>query len=167
MIIWLIFFLFLQTKPCFFHLFAWSQLDFSALPVLISAVSLRRLTTYVLLDFKVAKWAVSSLTHWSNPYQVNMFISKFMIQICIIFKMYRKGKDIIKKRHKIFLIFLIYLVTNLSSPFVFVFSAFGEKFPTAEFRMISAETPCWEIERKFWMRSFTCRSTCLYAWWSM
>jgi hypothetical protein len=63
--------------------------------------------------------------------------------------MYRKGKDIIKKRHKIFLIFLIYLVTNLSSPFVFVFSAFGEKFPTAEFRMISAETPCWEIERKF------------------
>jgi hypothetical protein len=32
--------------------------------------------------------------------------------------------------------------------FVFVPSVFGEKFPTAEFRMISAETSCWEIERK-------------------
>jgi hypothetical protein len=34
-----------------------SQLDLSAVPVSISAGSLR---TYVLLDFKVAKWAVSS-----------------------------------------------------------------------------------------------------------
>ncbi len=38
--IWLIFFLFLQTKPSFFRMFAWSQLDFSAIPVLTSAVSL-------------------------------------------------------------------------------------------------------------------------------
>ncbi len=30
MIIWLIFFLFLQTKPSFSPLFAWFQLDFSA-----------------------------------------------------------------------------------------------------------------------------------------
>jgi hypothetical protein len=32
-IIWLIFFLFLQTKPSFCRLFAWSHLDFSAIPV--------------------------------------------------------------------------------------------------------------------------------------
>ena len=48
--------------------------------------------------------------------------------------MYRKGKDIRKKRHL--------------AAFVFVPSVFGEKFPTAEFGMISAETFCWEIERK-------------------
>jgi hypothetical protein len=41
-------------------------------------------------------------------------------------KMYRKGKDIRKNRHL--------------AAFVFVLSVFGEKFPTAEFRMISAET---------------------------
>jgi hypothetical protein len=46
-------------------------LNFSAIPVSISAVSLRRLSTYILLDFKVAKWAVSYLTHSSNPFQVN------------------------------------------------------------------------------------------------
>jgi hypothetical protein len=48
--------------------------------------------------------------------------------------MNRKGRDIRKK-------------INLAA-FVFVPSVFGEKFPTAEFRMISAETSCWEIERK-------------------
>jgi hypothetical protein len=75
----------------------------------ISAVSLRRLTTYILLDLKVAKWAVSSLTNCSNPFQVNMFISRFKIQIlyCIIF--------------------------------VFAPSVFGDKFSTAEFLMVSAE----------------------------
>ncbi len=31
--------------------------------------------------------------------------------------------------------------------FVFVSYVFGEKFPWAEFLMISAETPCWEMER--------------------
>jgi hypothetical protein len=36
--------------------------------------------------------------------------------------MYRKGKDFRKKRHL--------------AAFVFVISAFGEKLPTAEFRMI-------------------------------
>jgi hypothetical protein len=41
----------------------------------------RRLTVYILLDFKVVKWAVSSLTHCSNPFQVNIFISRFMIKI--------------------------------------------------------------------------------------
>jgi hypothetical protein len=49
--------------------------------------------------------------------------------------MYRKGKDIRKKRHQIFKL-LICVVTNLSAPsaaFVFVPSAFWEKFPTAEF----------------------------------
>jgi hypothetical protein len=32
--------------------------------------------------------------------------------------------------------------------FVFVPSVFGENIPTAEFGMISAETACWDIERK-------------------
>jgi hypothetical protein len=49
-------------------------------------------------------------------------------------KIFRKEKDIRKMRHLV--------------AFVFVPSAFGEKFPTAEFRMISAETSCWEVERK-------------------
>jgi hypothetical protein len=53
LIIWLIFFLFLQTKPSFCRLFAWSQLDFSAIPVSISSASLRRLSTYVLLDLRL------------------------------------------------------------------------------------------------------------------
>jgi hypothetical protein len=55
-------------------MFAWSQLDFSAIPVSISAVSSRRLTTNIHFDFKVAKWAVSSLTDCSNNFQVNIFI---------------------------------------------------------------------------------------------
>ncbi len=45
-----------------------------AIPDSISAVSLRR--TYKLLDFKVAKWAVSSLTHSSNFFQVNIFMQR-------------------------------------------------------------------------------------------
>jgi hypothetical protein len=40
-------------------------------------------------------------------------------EICREFKMYRKGKDIRKKRHL--------------AAFVFVPSVFGEKFPTSEF----------------------------------
>ncbi len=40
LMIWLIFFLFLQTKPSFSPLFALSQLDFSATSVSVSAVSL-------------------------------------------------------------------------------------------------------------------------------
>jgi hypothetical protein len=44
------------------------------------------------------------------------------------------GKDIRKKTHL--------------SAFVFVSFVFGEKFQTAEFWMISAETSCCEIERK-------------------
>ncbi len=47
---------------------------FYSVPVPISAVSLKRLSTYILLDFKVTKWAVSSLTHSPNPFQVNMFM---------------------------------------------------------------------------------------------
>jgi hypothetical protein len=32
--------------------------------------------------------------------------------------------------------------------YIFVLSVFGENIPTAEFGMISAETACWDIERK-------------------
>ncbi len=71
LIIWLIFFLFLLTKPSFCRMFAWSQLDFSAIPVLISAVSLTGRQT------------------WQN---VNSKRGLQRIQN------YRKGKDIRKKR---------------------------------------------------------------------
>jgi hypothetical protein len=45
------------------------------------------------------------------------------------------------------------VVTNLSvygtlAANVFVPSLFGENIPTAEFGMKSAETACWDIERK-------------------
>jgi hypothetical protein len=73
-------------------MFAWSQLDFSAIPVSISAVSL------------------TSRQTWQN---VN---SKRRLQII---QMYKKGKDIRKKRHL--------------TAFVFLLSVFREKFPTAEF----------------------------------
>jgi hypothetical protein len=84
-----------QTMFCL--LFAWSQLDFSAIPVSISAVSLRRLKTDILLDFKVAKWAISSLTHCSNPFQLNMFILRFMIQILHNIQIVQEGKRHQKK----------------------------------------------------------------------
>jgi hypothetical protein len=87
------FLLFLQTKPSFCRMFAWSQLDFSAIPVSASAVSL------------------TSRQTWQNVNSIR--------EDCKEFKMYRKGKDIRKKRHL--------------AAFVFVPSVFGEKFPTAEF----------------------------------
>jgi hypothetical protein len=40
-----------------------------------------------------------------------------------------------------------HLISTLAA-FVFVPSVFGENIPTAEFRMVSAETACWGIERK-------------------
>jgi hypothetical protein len=62
------------------------------------------------------------------------------------------------------------VVTNLSVylvAYVFVPSVFKENIPTAEFGMISAETACLLGHRKkiakFLMRTFTCRSTFLYA----
>jgi hypothetical protein len=55
-------------------------LDFSAILVSVSAVSLGRLSTFYFFDFKAAKWAVSSLFK-SFLSTVNMFISIFMIQI--------------------------------------------------------------------------------------
>jgi hypothetical protein len=48
--------------------------------------------------------------------------------------MYRKGKDIRKKRHL--------------AAFVFVSSVFGENIPPVESGMMSAENACWDIERK-------------------
>jgi hypothetical protein len=38
-----------------------AQLDFSAIPVPVSAVFSKRLSTYIFLDLNVAKWAVSPL----------------------------------------------------------------------------------------------------------
>jgi hypothetical protein len=51
------FFIFLPTKPSFCLV---PGLDFSAIPVSIYAVSLGKLSTYIILDFEVEKWAVSS-----------------------------------------------------------------------------------------------------------
>jgi hypothetical protein len=45
-----------------------SVLDCSVIPVSISTVSLGKLSTYILLDFKVGKWAASSPTNSSNPF---------------------------------------------------------------------------------------------------
>jgi hypothetical protein len=67
-------------------MFAWSQLDFSAIPLSISAVSLTGRQT------------------WQNV---------TVREDCKEFKMYRKGKEIRKKRHL--------------AAFVFVPSVFGEK----------------------------------------
>jgi hypothetical protein len=75
-------------------MFACYQLDFSTILVLISAVSL------------------TSRQTWQN-------VNSMVREDCKEFKMYRKGKDIIKKRHL--------------AAFVFVPSVFGEKFPTSEF----------------------------------
>jgi hypothetical protein len=45
------------------------------------------------------------------------------------------------------------VITNLPvygtlAAYVFVPSVFGENIPTDEFGMISAETACWDMERK-------------------
>jgi hypothetical protein len=71
LIIWLIFFLFLQTKLSFGRLV---PAVLFAIPVSIAAVSLRRVSTYLLLDFKVAKWAVSSLTHLCGNQAAFVFV---------------------------------------------------------------------------------------------
>ncbi len=47
--------------------------------------------------FKVAKWAIFSLTHCSNPFQVNMFILRFMIQILHNIQNVQEGKRHQKK----------------------------------------------------------------------
>jgi hypothetical protein len=47
--------------------------------------------------------------------------------------MYRKGKDIRKKRHQIFKLQSFKPTYQHLAAFVFVPSSFGEKFPTAEF----------------------------------
>jgi hypothetical protein len=74
---------------------------------------------YKLIYFKVAKYSVSSLDTRED---------------CKEFKMYRKGKDIRKRRHQIFS-FQICVVTTYQhlAAFVFVPSVSGEKFTSAEF----------------------------------
>jgi hypothetical protein len=67
------------------------------------------LSTYILLDFKVAKWAVSSLTHSSNPFQVNIAKNSK----CTGMKTKSEKRDIK------FLSFQICVVTNLSAPSCF------------------------------------------------
>jgi hypothetical protein len=40
-----------------------------------------------------------------------------------------------------------HLISTLAA-FVSVYSVFGGNIPTAEFGIVSAETACWDIERK-------------------
>jgi hypothetical protein len=66
--------------------------------------------------------------------------------------MYRKGKDIRKKRHL--------------TAFIFVPSVFGEKFLTAEFLNDIGRNFLLGNRKKIakcLMRTFTCRSTFLYG----
>jgi hypothetical protein len=70
-----------------------------------------------------------------------------MIQILHNIQNVQEGKKTSEKRDIKLLSFRICEVTNLPAP-SFVPSGFGDKFPTTEFWMISAETPCCEIERK-------------------
>ncbi len=89
LIIWLIFFLFLQTKPGFCSLFARSQ-GWTFLPFLFQSLQCLEEGYQLIyfLDFKVAKWAVSSLTHSLNTfrvlYSVHMFIQYSWFKYCII-----------------------------------------------------------------------------------
>jgi hypothetical protein len=43
---------------------------------------------------------------------------------------------------------VVTILSHTLAAYVFVPSAFGENIPTAEFGMISAETACWDTERK-------------------
>jgi hypothetical protein len=86
-------------------MFAWSQLNFSVIPVSISAVPLTSRQTWQNLNSK-------------RRLQKNPNV--------------QEGKRHQKKGHL--------------AAFVFVPSVFGEQL---NFEMISAETSCWEIERKY------------------
>jgi hypothetical protein len=78
------------------------------------------------LDFEVAKWAVSYLTHCSNPFQVDMFISRSMIQTLNNTKNVQEGKRHQKKETSnfLFLSFQVCVVTNLSAYSFFCLCSF-------------------------------------------
>jgi hypothetical protein len=123
LVIWLIFFLFLQTKPCFCRLVAWSQLEFSAIPVSISAVSLGRLTTYMLLDLKVAKWTIFSLTHLFKSFSSKYVYFKIHDSNIAKYSKCNQREETSEKRDIKFVSFQNCVVINLSAPthaFVFV-----------------------------------------------
>ncbi len=61
--------------------------DITLIPPLFSLVN----------TFKVAKRAVSLLTQYSNPFEVNMFISRFMIQLVHNILKVQEGKKHQKK----------------------------------------------------------------------
>jgi hypothetical protein len=121
LIIWQIFFPFLQPKSSFCRLYAWSQLDFSAIPVSIPAVSLRRLSTYILIFILKLKrtWQnVNSKRRWQRIQNVQEG------------KRHQKNQ----KRDIKFLSFKNFKPTYQHlAAFFFVPSVFGEKFTTAEF----------------------------------
>jgi hypothetical protein len=110
-------------------MFSWPQLDFSALPipVSISAVSL------------------TSRKTWKNVNSKKRLQGRF--------KMYRKGKDIRKKRHLVV--------------FVFVPSVFGGEVSNIQILSVIGRNFLLGSRKKkaqCLMKSFTCRSTFLYGW---
>ncbi len=121
---------------------------------------------YILLDFKVAKWTVSSLTYCPNPFQVNIFISRFMSNIAQYSKCTDREKTSEKRNIKI-LSFQICVVTNLSAPICFCLCSFcfwGEVSNSWILIDISRNSLLGNRKKmaKFLMRTFTCRSTFLY-----
>jgi hypothetical protein len=108
-------------------MFAWSQLDFSAIPVSISAVSLTNRQT------------------WQNV------TSKRRLQRTQ-YVLYRKGKDIRKKRHL--------------AVFVFVPSVLGRSFQQLNFENDIGRNFLLRNRKKIakcLKRTFTCRSNFLYC----
>jgi hypothetical protein len=122
LITWLIFFLILQTKPSFCHLFNWS-LGRTFLPFCFNLCTVfwKVYQLIYFLPFKVAKWAVPSLTHSSNPFR-GLYICLFQYSL---FK-YCSSR----------------IFSDIDRNYLL-----GNRKKTA----------------KFLMRTFTCRSTFLYA----
>ncbi len=103
----------------------------------------------------------SFLWHCSNRFQVNMFISRFMIKILHNIQNVQEGKMHQKKRDIKILCFQICVVTNLSVPSCFCLCSYC----------------CWILNdigrnsllgnrkkiNKFLMRTFICLSTFLYG----
>ncbi len=74
LIIWLIFFLLLQTKPSFCCMFACSQLDFSAIPVSISTVSLTGRQTWQNVNNKRRLQRIQHLQEWKRHQLLSLFL---------------------------------------------------------------------------------------------
>ncbi len=122
MIIWLIFFLFLQTKPQFLGLFAWSQLDLSAVPV-------------------------SSHPVLSPIYIYTLYNVHVLTPTCTV-------------------LYVISCAVNIRLQLYTCFLTMRSKHPSSEILNDMGRNSLLGNRKKiakFLMRTFTCRSTFLYA----